>query len=272
MARIGSSGTGGAVDTGEVDGGAVNVTGGSAAGFAGSAGGAVTVAASGGTGTGSGGAGGSLTLTSGTAGGDNTVNRNGGSITMTAGHSMGSASGPAIQITAGAGGVGTAATGASGGNTNINAGTGGVGSATGGAGGNVVISAGAGGNSGTPGAAGVIQFETGATTSITERFRVSNLACFTSNSQLQVNTAGFGLGIAHGANCKMNTATLSAGTVTVANTAVTSSSYIFVTSQSDGGTPGFLRITAKTAGTSFVITSSSNTDTSTVAYIIIEAI
>jgi hypothetical protein len=85
-----------------------------------------------------------------------------------------------------------------------------------------------------------------------------------------VSTAGQGLRVAEGSNAKQGTATLTAGAVTVANTSVTATSRIFLTSQADGGTPGFLRVSTRTAGTSFTITSSSGTDTSTVAYEIFE--
>lgn len=78
------------------------------------------------------------------------------------------------------------------------------------------------------------------------------------------------LQVAEGANAKQGTAVLAAGAVTVANTSITASSRIFVTSNIDGGTPGFLRVSARVAGTSFTITSSSGTDTSTVAYEIFE--
>lgn len=66
------------------------------------------------------------------------------------------------------------------------------------------------------------------------------------------------------------TATLVAGTVTVATTAVTASSRIFLTTNTPGGTPGWLQVSARTAGTSFTILSSSGTDTSVVAWQIIE--
>lgn len=72
------------------------------------------------------------------------------------------------------------------------------------------------------------------------------------------------------ANASQGRATLVGGTVTVNNTKVTANSNIYLTSQVDGGTPGFLRISARSAGTSFTITSSSGTDTSTVGWIIIE--
>lgn len=61
-------------------------------------------------------------------------------------------------------------------------------------------------------------------------------------------------------------AVLVAGTVTVANTNVKATSDIFLDIQIPGGTPGAVRVSARTAGTSFVITSTSATDTSTVAY------
>jgi hypothetical protein len=79
-----------------------------------------------------------------------------------------------------------------------------------------------------------------------------------------------GLTVAEGSNAKMGVATLVGGAATVANTSVTANSRIFLMSQVDGGTPGWLRVSARTAGTSFVITSSSGTDTSTVAYLILE--
>jgi hypothetical protein len=62
------------------------------------------------------------------------------------------------------------------------------------------------------------------------------------------------------------TANLAAGQVTVACASVTSTSLIQLTSQHDGGTPGWLRVSARTPGVSFTVTSSSATDTSTVAY------
>lgn len=85
-----------------------------------------------------------------------------------------------------------------------------------------------------------------------------------------VATAGQGLRVKEGSNAKQGTSVLTAGSVVVANTSVTATSRIFLTSQADGGTPGFLRVSARTAGTSFTITSSSGTDTSTVAWEIFE--
>lgn len=62
------------------------------------------------------------------------------------------------------------------------------------------------------------------------------------------------------------TAVLVAGTVTVANSAITANTRIFLTSQVDGGTVGFLRVSARVVSASFTITSSSVLDTSTVAW------
>lgn len=64
--------------------------------------------------------------------------------------------------------------------------------------------------------------------------------------------------------------TLTAGSAVVADTSVTANSLIFLTAQTTGGTPGFLGVSTRTPGTSFTITSSSGTDTSTVAYQIFE--
>jgi hypothetical protein len=82
--------------------------------------------------------------------------------------------------------------------------------------------------------------------------------------------SGNGIYVKEGTNATMGSATLVAGNTTISTTAVTANSRIFLTSQVDGGTVGFLRVSSRTAGTSFVITSSSATDTSTVAWIIIE--
>lgn len=87
---------------------------------------------------------------------------------------------------------------------------------------------------------------------------------------------GVGGGIQIGSNgstvtrVRRGRATLVAGTVTVADTNVTASSDIQLTSNADGGTPGWLRVSARVAGASFTITSSSGTDTSSVAWLLIE--
>jgi hypothetical protein len=87
---------------------------------------------------------------------------------------------------------------------------------------------------------------------------------------VDVIAAGFGLSVAEGSNAKQGVATLVAGTVTVANTSVTANSRIMLTTQTPGGTAGFLVVSARVAGTSFTILSSNAADTSVVAYEIFE--
>jgi len=89
----------------------------------------------------------------------------------------------------------------------------------------------------------------------------------TLSGNLKVGSGANGSNIAR---IKQGRAVLVGGTVTISDTTTTANSNIQVTSQVDGGTPGWLRISARTAATSFTITSSSNTDTSTVAYLITE--
>ena len=67
----------------------------------------------------------------------------------------------------------------------------------------------------------------------------------------------------------IGTATLVAGSVVVSTTAVTSSSIIFLTRNTAGGSLGNLTYGSIVNGTSFTITSSSGSDTSTVNYLII---
>lgn len=62
-------------------------------------------------------------------------------------------------------------------------------------------------------------------------------------------------------------ATLVAGTVSVADPAVKAGSFVLLSRKTIGGTAGNLSYTV-TAGTGITINSSSNTDTSTVTYLI----
>jgi hypothetical protein len=105
------------------------------------------------------------------------------------------------------------------------------------------------------------QFVYGDSNVIEHKFQAGNII---------IGSAGKGLNIKEGTNARMGSAVLVGGTVTVSNTIVTANSRIMLTSQVDGGTVGFLRVSARTAATSFVITSSSATDTSTVAWLILE--
>lgn len=82
---------------------------------------------------------------------------------------------------------------------------------------------------------------------------------------------GGGFTYAEGAGSRLGTATLVAGAAVVANTVVTANSRILLTSQVNGVT-GALRISARTAGVSFTITSSVGADAGLVAYFIAEPI
>jgi hypothetical protein len=94
---------------------------------------------------------------------------------------------------------------------------------------------------------------------------------FKAVGSVDAGSAGFGLKVAEGSNAKQGTATLSGGTVTVANTSVTASSRIFLTSTGAGGaTSGALCVSAVVAGTSFTVTSTLVTDASTFNYEIFE--
>jgi hypothetical protein len=151
-------------------------------------------------------------------------------------------------------------------------------SGTGGSGSNisgstVQIAGGPNTGSGTP---GNIELQTGVTggssstlSSLTTRLTVAPTAV-TSDVDLKLNTAGNGFYIKEGSNCTMGSATLVGGAATVSTTKVTANSRIFLTHQSDGGTPGWVRVSARSAGTSFTVTSSSGTDTSVVAWLLVE--
>lgn len=89
-------------------------------------------------------------------------------------------------------------------------------------------------------------------------------------SDLSIATVGYGLKVKEGTNATMGVATLAAGTVVVNTTKVTANSRVFITSEAPAGTIGFLSVSARTAGTSFTITSSNALDTSTVAWLIVE--
>lgn len=87
---------------------------------------------------------------------------------------------------------------------------------------------------------------------------------------LRLEAVGNGLSVKEGSNAKQGTAVLVGGTVTVANTSVTASSRIGPWNNAAGGAPGATNVSARTAGTSFTLLSTSGTDTSTIAYFITE--
>lgn len=81
-----------------------------------------------------------------------------------------------------------------------------------------------------------------------------------------------GVDVLEGSNARMGVATLVNGTVTVANTSVTALTRIFLTPQSEVDTPGFVSVTTITPGVSFVIGSSTATDDSVVAWLLLEGV
>lgn len=91
-------------------------------------------------------------------------------------------------------------------------------------------------------------------------------------NNLKIVTVGKGLYIKEGSNATMGVATLSSGTVVVSTTAVTANSRIFLTHQTLGTitVPVGLAVSARTASTSFTILSGNLTDTSVVAWMIVE--
>jgi len=91
------------------------------------------------------------------------------------------------------------------------------------------------------------------------------------DGNFELATAGNKIKIATGTNASVGTATLVAGTVTVNTTAALTASLIFVSCNTPGGTQGLLSAPSAsiTNATSFVINSSSNADTSTVNWWII---
>ncbi len=84
-----------------------------------------------------------------------------------------------------------------------------------------------------------------------------------------VSTVGKGLQVKEGSNAKQGVVTLVSGVGVVANTSVTANSRIFYCGQ-DTNVTGFLKITARSNGSGFTITSSVLSDTGVVAYEIFE--
>jgi len=89
---------------------------------------------------------------------------------------------------------------------------------------------------------------------------------------LRINGTGKGIRIKEGGvNARMGIANMADGTATVSTTLVGADSRIFLTTNEEGGgTEGFVRVSARTPGTSFTITSSEATDTGNVAWLMID--
>ncbi len=93
---------------------------------------------------------------------------------------------------------------------------------------------------------------------------------FVMNGDLSLNTAGNKIKIATGSNASVGVSgAMTAGTITISTTAVTADSKIFLTHATIGGTAGVLSVGTITAGTSFVINSTSGTDTGTINWWIV---
>lgn len=92
----------------------------------------------------------------------------------------------------------------------------------------------------------------------------------TATKALNVSGVGGGLSIKEGTNARMGVSTLASGTVVVANTSVTATTRIMLSTQSPSGTVGHPYVSARTAGTSFTITSTSGSDASVIAWILVE--
>lgn len=119
-------------------------------------------------------------------------------------------------------------------------------------------------------------FVIGMTSNIGMQFGVNNaivatmtLRKFSMSGSLNTSIAGYGLTIAEGDDAKQGVADLVLGVAIVSNKSVTANSRIFLTAQ-DNNTVGALRVSARTAGVSFTISSSFLLDTGTVAYEIFE--
>jgi hypothetical protein len=98
------------------------------------------------------------------------------------------------------------------------------------------------------------------------------LAGGTFAGNVKLGTAGNGLYVKEGSNATMGVTTLVLGTKVISTNKVTANSRIFLMTQSLGTVtvPSALAVSARTAATSFTILASDLTDTSVVAWLIVE--
>lgn len=117
-----------------------------------------------------------------------------------------------------------------------------------------------------------LQFQTvTAAGSLTTQMTIDGVGITTLVNNLILSVAGNGLSIKEGSNATMGTATLSGGTIVVSTNKVTANSRIFITV--NGGTltnVGSTYVSARSAGTSFTISSTNILDASNVAWLIVE--
>lgn len=88
-------------------------------------------------------------------------------------------------------------------------------------------------------------------------------------TDFDISTPGKGLKVAEGTNSRLGTATMVGGTVTIANTSVVASTRVLFQRSVAAGTLGHLSRTIS-VGTSFTINSSSNLDTSQIAWMLVD--
>lgn len=115
-----------------------------------------------------------------------------------------------------------------------------------------------------------LRFATNALAAATALETITQGLCLTGGNII-VRTAGKGIAVHEGTDCKQGlTAAMVSGKVVVANKSVTASSRIILTRQDGGTNPGAVYVSARVAGTSFTVLSTSGTDTGEVAYQIFE--
>ena len=85
----------------------------------------------------------------------------------------------------------------------------------------------------------------------------------------RITTSSLGI-IESSEDSKMGVVTLTNGKATVYTHAIHEDSRVFLTPQSENGISGFVRVNARSPGKSFSITSSSNSDNSIIAWIIVD--
>lgn len=107
------------------------------------------------------------------------------------------------------------------------------------------------------------------------RTPLAHTQAFSTLTGLPTTRAGYGITDAVGTNDKRivqtsGAATLVGGVATVTTAAVTANSMIFLSNSGAAGTLGILAVSARTPGTSFVITSLNVLDTSVVSWMLLE--
>lgn len=111
---------------------------------------------------------------------------------------------------------------------------------------------------------GTLNFYTGGRATANVRWSIDN------TGQLLGQTAGKGISIKSGSNCKIGTGALIGGTVTITNTSVTAASIIFIQDTTSGAVTNVGTLTVVAASGSFTVKSTNVLDTSTFNYIIFE--